>query len=132
MNISSQWKETGAAADEVYAFVSDLRNMNGLMPEQVINWEAEKDRCSFAIKGLSTFKLRLDEQIPGRRIRLIPDGKSPFEFELIVHLREKMPAQSEAMVEIAAELNPMLAMMVKNPLQNIVNIIAEKLSAQYS
>ncbi|MBW7847738.1 MAG: hypothetical protein H3C41_06595 [Bacteroidales bacterium] len=131
MNISSQWKETGKSAGEVYAFVSDLRNMNGLMPEQVSNWQAEKDRCSFDIKGMASFNLKLDEQVPGKRIRLIPDGKSPFGFELILHLREKTEMNSEAMVEITADLNPMMAMMVKNPLQNIVNIIAGKLSAHF-
>lgn len=128
MNISSNWKETKGSTGQVYSFVSDLNNMGDLMPEQVVNWKAEKDRCSFTVKGMTSLSLRIEEQIPEKRIRLVPDGKSPFEFELLLHLREKTPQTSESMVEIAAELNPMMAMMAKRPLQNLVDIIAEKLS----
>ncbi|KAF0129927.1 MAG: hypothetical protein FD155_2171 [Bacteroidetes bacterium] len=128
MNISSNWKEIKGSTGQVYSFVSDLSNMGDLMPEQVVNWKAEKDRCSFTVKGMTSLSLRIEEQIPGKRIRLVPDGKSPFEFELLLHLREKTPQTSESMVEIAAELNPMMAMMAKRPLQNLVDIIAEKLS----
>ncbi len=128
MNISSNWKEIKGSTGQVYSFVSDLSNMGDLMPEQVVNWKAEKDRCSFTVKGMTSLSLRIEEQIPEKRIRLVPDGKSPFEFELLLHLREKTPQTSESMVEIAAELNPMMAMMAKRPLQNLVDIIAEKLS----
>ncbi|HQO49566.1 MAG TPA: hypothetical protein PK939_04005 [Bacteroidales bacterium] len=128
MNISSNWKEIKGNTNQVYDFASDLTNMGGLMPEQVVNWQAEKDKCSFTVKGMTSLSLRIEEQIPGKRLRLVPDGKSPFDFELLLHLREKTTASCEAMVEVSAELNPMLAMMAKRPLQNLVDIIVEKLS----
>ncbi len=128
MTVSSQWKETKGSQTQVFSFVSDLRNMGDLMPEQVINWTAEKERCSFTVKGMANLSLRIEEQIPDKRIRLVPEGKSPFEFELVMHLREKTSQSCEAMVEINAELNAMMAMMAKRPLQNLVDIIADKLS----
>ncbi len=128
MNISSNWKEIKGSTEKVYAFASDLTNMGALMPEQVINWKAEKDRCSFTVKGMTSLSLKMEEQIPGKRIRLVPDGKSPFDFELLLHLRDKSAESCEAMVEVSAELNAMMAMMAKRPLQNLVDIIVDKLS----
>lgn len=126
MNVSSDWKQINGSTDQVYDTLSDLRNMGKFMPEQISNWEAEKDRCSFKIQGMGSMRLRIDEQIPGKRLRLIPEGKSPFEFELLFHLREAGPTTSEGQVEVIAELNPMMAMMAKKPLQNLVNSIVQK------
>ncbi len=127
MNISSDWKSINGSADQVYDTLSDLRNMGKFMPEQITNWEAEKDRCSFKIQGMASLSLRLEEQIPRQRLRLIPEGKSPFEFELLFHLCEISPASTEVKVEVAADLNPMMAMMAKKPLQNLVDAIGKKL-----
>ncbi len=127
MNISSDWKTINGSADQVYDTLSDLRNMGKFMPEQISDWEAEKDRCSFKIQGMTSLSLRLEEQIPRQRLRLIPEGKSPFEFELLFHLRETGSNSTDAMVEVAADLNPMMAMMAKKPLQNLVDAIGKKL-----
>lgn len=127
MNISSDWKTINGSTDQVYDTLSDLRNMGKFMPEQISDWEAEKDRCSFKIQGMTSLSLRLEEQIPRQRLRLIPEGKSPFEFELLFHLRETGPNSTDAMVEVAADLNPMMAMMAKKPLQNLVDAIGKKL-----
>ncbi len=130
MNLSSEWRNVNGNAAKVFGFVSNLANMGALMPEQVINWKADQDRCSFTIKGMTNLSLKIDEKKPDTFLRLIPDGKSPFEFELLVHVKETSENSSKAMVELNAELNPMLAMMAKRPLQHLVSNIAEKLSLQ--
>ncbi|PKP51149.1 MAG: hypothetical protein CVT92_13535 [Bacteroidetes bacterium HGW-Bacteroidetes-1] len=130
MEITSGWKDAPGKINDVFNFASDLNNMGILMPEQVINWKADTDTCSFTIKGMTNLSLRLDEIRPNRLIRLVPNGKSPFEFDLVMHFREIGEEQTQIKVELNAELNPMLAMMAKRPLQNLVNIIAEKLSYQ--
>jgi hypothetical protein len=38
---------------------------------------------------------------------------------------------SEVKINLNADLNPMLAMMAKRPLQNLVNIMADKLKDQF-
>ena len=129
MNLSSEWRQMRAGSEQVFSFVSDLRNVGALMPEQVVNWQADADNCSFTVKGMTSLKLKVDERRPHQLLRLIPDGKSPFEFELLVHIREKGEL-SDAMVELQAELNPMMAMMAKRPLQNLVNHIADSLSTK--
>lgn len=130
MNITSEWKYINGKPADVFHFVSDLSNLGSLMPEQVVNWQATSETCSFTIKGMTDLKLKINEKRQPTFMRLIPDGKSPMEFELLFHVREAGNSTSGARIEMNADLNPMLALMAKKPLQNLVNVIVDKLSAQ--
>lgn len=127
MEFTSEWTNINAPAEEVFAFASDLNNLGSLMPEQVENWKATTDTCSFTIKGMADLSMRVTSRIPHTYIGLDPEGKTPVDFRLELDFR---PAgeQSEARVKLEAHLNPMLAMMAKRPLQNLVHIMAQKLS----
>ncbi|HOI33383.1 MAG: hypothetical protein PHG67_07030 [Bacteroidales bacterium] len=129
MDFESKWQNINATTNQVYAFLNDLRNLEKLMPEQIIDYTADAQKCSFTIKGMTSLSLKVDQSIERKLIRLIPDGKSPFEFELMAHLRES-EGITQAKLQLLADLNPMLAMMAKRPLQNLVEIMADKLSAQ--
>ena len=42
-------------AEEVFTFVTDIRNFERFIPEGVINnWNAEKESCSFSVSMLGT------------------------------------------------------------------------------
>ncbi|MDA3944671.1 MAG: hypothetical protein PF694_14155 [Bacteroidetes bacterium] len=129
MDFNSKWKEINASPKSVFLFLRDLRNLENLMPEQIIDFKAEENRCSFTIKGMTSLSLVVDEALEYQRIKLIPEGKSPFEFELIAHIKSSND-QAAVKISLNASLNPMLAMMAKRPLQNLVEIMAEKLSQQ--
>lgn len=129
MDFNSKWKEINASPKSVFLFLKDLRNLENLMPEQIIDFKAEENRCSFTIKGMTSLSLVIDEAVEYQRIKLIPEGKSPFEFELIAHIKSSND-QAAVKISLNASLNPMLAMMAKRPLQNLVEIMAEKLSLQ--
>lgn len=129
MDFSSNWQKINASEKSVFTFLSDLRNFETLMPEQVTDYQADFDRCSFTIKGMADLHLLAVERNPFHQIKLIPEGKSPFEFELVANIRN-VSQQTEVRISMSAELNPMLAMMAKRPLQNLVNIMADKLAAQ--
>jgi carbon monoxide dehydrogenase subunit G len=126
MEFTSEWRSIETKPEKVYLFLSDLQNLGKLMPEQVINWQADADTCSFTIKGMTDLKLKINERIPFSLISLKPEGKSPFSFTLDSVIRENN-LQTEVKIMLNADLNPMLAMMAKRPLQNLVNIMVEKL-----
>jgi carbon monoxide dehydrogenase subunit G len=130
MEFTSEWRSIEAQPEKVFAFLSDLQNLGMLMPEQVINWEADTDTCSFTIKGMTDLKLRVQERKAFSFISLKPEGKSPFTFTLDSEIRD-YNTHSEVKINLNADLNPMLAMMAKRPLQNLVNIMADKLKDQF-
>jgi len=107
----------------VYNFLTDFNNFQDLMPDQITNWQSDKDSCSFVIQGMASIKLTFSEKVPHTLIRLVPEGKVPFSFGLIIKLSEQ-DGNTIAKVEVDANLNPMMAMMAKRPLENLVNVMA--------
>ncbi len=129
MDFESKWQSINAPSQKVYDFLNDLRNLEKLMPDQIIDYKAEAQKCSFTIKGMTSLSLKVEQSVPEKLIRLVPEGKSPFEFELMAHIKED-DAQTLVKIQLQANLNPMLAMMAKRPLKNLVEIMADKLAVQ--
>ncbi len=107
----------------VYGFLTDFNNFESLMPDQITNWQSDINSCSFTIQGMADIKLTFSKKTPHTYIKLVPEGKVPFSFSLIIRLSEQ-ENNTLAKVEVDAQLNPMMAMMAKRPLENLVNVMA--------
>lgn len=127
MQFSSDSKHIGQPAEVVFNFLSDLTRLGELMPDQVVNWQASPDKCSFTIQGMTDISLQIDQKLPNSLISLVPYGKSPFAFSLQAHVKD-LGDSSDIHITLDADLNPMLAMMAKRPLQNLVQVMADKLT----
>ena len=97
------------------------------MPEQIINWQSTEDSCSFDIKGMTHIDLQRAEVIPEKLIRIISGPDNPLELELRGNFEKNSDTQTSACIELTAALSPMLQLMISGPLQNLVNIMAERL-----
>ena len=93
------------------------------MPDQITNWKSDKESCSFTIQGMADISLVFSEKIPNELIKLVPQGKVPFSFSLILKLSE-IESNTIVKVDVDAKLNPMMAMIAKRPLENLVNVMA--------
>ncbi|MCB0805311.1 MAG: hypothetical protein KDC05_05890 [Bacteroidales bacterium] len=123
----SQLISVNHSAKKVFDFLSDFRNFEKLMPDQVINWKATEDQCSFTIKGMADMAMRMGDNIPPVKITYLSEGKSPISFNLEFSIDQKETNRSDVQVILNANLNPMLKMMASRPLQNFVTLLAEKL-----
>lgn len=124
-----------APVHEVYTFLGNFNNFGGLMPEdQISDWKSTETDCSFSIKGMGEFGLRMSEKIQDQKIVIVPDGpkKLPIELNLICEMRATDVQNTEAEIRIEANLPVMIAMMAGRPLQNLVNILAERLQSKFS
>ena len=117
--------------EKAYSFFHDLNNLQKLMPEQVIKWQSTEDSCSFDIKGMAHISLERAEAIPFRLIRIISGPDNPIELEIRGNLEKDSGDRTTAWIELTAELSPMLKLMVSGPLQNLVNMMADRLSAEF-
>lgn len=129
MNIKGKKATVAAGQKKVYDFLSDFNNYEKLMPEQVINWKSDKDTCSFTIKGMADLGMKFGEKNPPSSLTLVPNGKTPVNFTLKVQLSADSlnEQQTEVKVDVDADLNPMLAMFAKKPLENLANTITGEL-----
>ena len=125
MLIQSQYVDNSKSEQEFFAIVSDMRNIPALLPEQAINVKADEDNLAFTVQGMGSIALRVSQRITDSLVQLVPVGKTPFPFVLSIKIAG-MGNNCRVMFEIDAELNPRMAMMAKRPLQNLVDMMAEK------
>ena len=125
MLIQSQYIDNSKSEQEFFALVSDMRNIPSLLPEQAINVNADEDNLSFTVQGMGSIALRVSQRITYSLVQLVPVGKVPFPFTLNIKIAG-LGNNCRVMFEIDADLNPLMAMMAKRPLQNLVDMMAEK------
>ena len=131
--ISSEKRIISSKAEPVYDFLADFNNFEKLMPSQVTNWWSDTDNCSFTISGIGEVKLKIIEKIPCSKIVIIPDAgtKIPFTFRLVCLLTEKSDETTESIIRFEHEMPMMIAMMAGRPLQNLVDILSQKLKERF-
>ena len=130
LKINTGFKPVNAAPDKVFAFLSDMNNMEKLMPEQVINWQSTADNCRFTIKGMADIGMEITERIPDTTLHLVSYGKVPFKFTLQITIRAA-GSSSDASLDFEGDVNPFLKMMVEKPLGNFFNMLVDNLNKQF-
>ncbi len=129
MKVESEDRIIKNSARTIYTYISDFNNFSHLMPDQIENWQCTETSCSFSIKGFFSLGLEIAERDPYKTI-IIREGagiKSPFPFEMQWLFTEKSDNETLVKMSLDADVNPMIGMMAKKPLQNLANICIEKL-----
>lgn len=113
--------------EPLYNFLADFNNFEKLLPaDKVENWKCSGDECSFSIKGLASLGMKYAEKVPFSKISITSAGKVPFDFKLNVLLQKISENETEAEIQMDAELNMMMRMMAEKPLTNFLNILVDK------
>jgi len=118
-----------AAPKKVFDFLSDFDNYRQLMPDQIVNWKSEKETCSFTVRGMADMSLKFAKKESPKLLELVPNGKTPVNFSLVVSMEPDVLNEQKTVVrvDIDADLNPMMAMFAKKPLENLAHTITNKL-----
>jgi carbon monoxide dehydrogenase subunit G len=127
MHISGKSVIVNKNINDVFNFLADFNNFERLMPEQVSEWQSDSESCSFSVKGMGKVGMKYAKKEFPTYIEMVPYGKSPISFALKITLAEE-GATTRATGEVDADINPMLAMMAKRPLENLINEITSKLA----
>lgn len=132
MIIESEKTIVKATKEEVYAFLSNAKNVEALLPkEEVKEFKGEENECSFKVQGGITISLIQEEMIPNEKIIMKSGEKSPFPFKLNVFMNE-VEEGTEGYIVFDGEVNAFLKMMVKKPLTNLFNYMTDALGKQFS
>ena len=125
--IESEITVINRPAAAMFTFLNDFNNFSHLMPEQVINWQATSDTCTFEIKGLATLGMRIIERVPYSKLVMKGEGKIPFDFLLNSNITPVNDNSSRVQLVIVADMNPFISMMAEKPLANFVDMLVVKL-----
>ncbi|MBW6497475.1 MAG: SRPBCC family protein [Bacteroidales bacterium] len=128
----SERVQIDAPEQEVFEFLSDFRNFKDLMPPQIVNWKADEQSCSFTIQGMAELSMRMINKKPHSNIHIAAEGNNPIDYTLDCFFEPDAGGKSYAEIVFDAELNPFLSMVASRPLQNLVNMLADKLQEIFS
>tara|TARA_B100000470_G_C19699850_1_gene350383 strand:- start:275 stop:670 length:396 start_codon:yes stop_codon:yes gene_type:complete len=104
-----------------------IENYKKIMPENVSKFEIiDEESFVFSIKGMPAIKLKISEKnMPSKIILKSLDSK--IDFSLTGFISKSDDQISSFHLEFDGNLNSMLQMMVKNPLQSFINDLSENI-----
>ncbi len=127
MNLESPKVSVQKSAQEVFDFLSDVKNFESLMPENISKFEMlEGDTFLFALKGMPEIVLKKKEAIAPNKIVLGADG-GKLDFSLTGNISEIDADNSEVQLSFEGDFNPMMAMMIKGPIGKFIETLATKI-----
>jgi carbon monoxide dehydrogenase subunit G len=112
--------------EQVYAFLSDMRNYAAFMPEDVKSFEPEEETAKLNLQGLGELRISMDEKREPEYIKIMPGGNMPVKFHMFWEL-ENVDGGTQVTGGANAELNMFMKMMVEPRLKAFINGQTENL-----
>ena len=118
--------DVNLSAEMLYAKLSNLNNLKDILPPEISDFQSTQDSCSFKMGGMPKITLVIAEKTPFSKIVLQAENSQiPFSLECNISQNGE---NCKALLEVNAELNMMMKMMLEKPLTNFLNAIAKRLS----
>ena len=113
------------SAEALFNKIGDLNNLKDIMPSDIKDFKSTKTTCSFKMSGMPELALKISERTEFSRISLTAT-ESQVAFSLDCFITDK-GQQCQARLEVNAELNMMMSMMVEKPLTQFLDVLASKM-----
>lgn len=123
MNLESRKTVINKSQKEFFEFLTNLDNFKQLMPENTEKFEVNGDSFLFSLKGMPEIRLVLKEKQEYNKITL-GAASSKLNFTLTAAINELTTTSCESQLTFEGDFNPMMAMMVKKPLQNFIDTLS--------
>lgn len=112
--------------EEIYHFLKDLNNFEQVMPSNKEKFEVDGDSFIIGLYGIPDIRMVYKEQEPSDNL-VLRAASSKIDFSLAFNLTEVDENTTQTQLLFDGNFNPMVAMMVKNPLTNFINDMSENL-----
>ncbi|NNC49811.1 MAG: SRPBCC family protein [Flaviramulus sp.] len=124
MKLESPKINVSKSSDDVFNFLSEVKNFESLMPENISKFEViSDDKFLFALKGMPEIILKKKEEIPPNKIVFGAAG-GKIDFSLICNIIQIDPTESEVRLDFTGDFNPMMSMMIKSPIKKFIETLA--------
>jgi hypothetical protein len=124
MNLESPKINLSKSANEVFDFLSNVKNFEGLMPKNINKFELlEKDKFIFALTGMPEIILQKKSEEALNSIVLGAAG-GKLDFTLKANITSIEANKTEVQLSFTGDFNPMIAMMIKGPISKFIETLA--------
>lgn len=126
MNLESPKVTIDKSSQDVFDFLSDIKNFEKLMPENISKFEIlDDDKFLFALKGMPEIILKKKEGFPPNKL-VFGSAGGKLDFSLVAHINETTEGKSDVKLQFEGDFNPMMAMMVKGPISKFIETLVTK------
>ena len=122
MNLESPKVNVQKSSKEIFDYLSKVENFEQIMPENIDSFRVDGDSFKFALKGMPEIRLKMQEQEAPKKI-VLGSTSDKFPFTLTADIEDDASDSSNVQLKFDGKFNPMVAMMVKGPLQKFINTL---------
>ncbi len=110
-----------AGSEEIFDFVSDMRNFKRFLPEKAVqNWQASADECSFEVTPVGRSTIKIVRKDPHNTVKYAGRGMNNTEFYIWVQLKELAKKDTRVKLTIKADLNPGIKLIASKPVNDFL------------
>ena len=128
MKVSGKTIHVQASNHEIYDKLCNLSSFEKFLPDQVKDWEAGEDYCQFAIPGVATMRLTIAEKSESKIVYTASNDKNiPVSIAIFMEGKDD---GTDLHADIDAEIPIFLNALVHKPMQNLVDVIADRIKGE--
>ena len=128
MNLESPKVTVEKSAAYLYNELSDVKNFEKLMPDNIAKFEVLGDDIfNFGLKGMPEIKLRMKEGTPNSKV-VLNAASDKLPFSLIANIEALSENSSAVKLDFEGDFNPMMAMMIKGPIAKFIETLAQNMN----
>lgn len=126
MNLESPKITVKKTSQEIFDYLSNVGNFEHIMPDNIDKFEAGESSFLFALKGMPQIELKLEELVAPNKI-VLGSANEKFPFTLTADIQDQSDSASDVQLLFDGKFNPMVAMMVKGPLQKFIDTLIKNI-----
>ena len=123
-NYESRQGNLKCGVNKVFAFITDFRNFQKLAENNnVANWQADKESCSFNFAMLGAVNVKLSEKEEANKVVYQGAAAGNIDFTITVLLCGNDAESSKMSVNLSAYFNPIMKMMADKPIKTFLDML---------
>ncbi|MGB3343316.1 MAG: SRPBCC family protein [Aequorivita sp.] len=124
MKLNSKKVTVNKSAPELCDFLTDVKNFETLMPENISKFEVLKENAFlFALKGMPEIGLEIREVEKPNKV-VLGAMSDKLSFTLTANIEEISEDSSSVELLFEGEFNAMMKMMIKGPISKFIEVLA--------
>lgn len=124
MQLESPKVSIPKSPEDIFNFLSEVKNFEKLMPENISKFELlDEDKFLFALKGMPEIVLKKKEVVAPNKIVLGAAG-GKLDFSLTGLIEDQEGSNSSVQLKFEGDFNPMMSMMIKGPISKFIETLS--------
>jgi len=127
MKISSPQTRVNLSAAKLFELAGNCQNLARYMPEEVKDFSATEDTCTFTVENITKVTLKILDKTPFTYIRYAAENDQNIPLFLTLKLNAISENETDVEAELDIDLPVFLKPLLQAPLKRFVETLSEKI-----